>query len=518
FTRGILCFLFALSSLSLGSPSPAWSQSRNASRGQKTRAKRDIAPLRKQYTDRQARFHRELEALAEQCAKDNLPAAADTVRELAVPFSPDTMRVADLPKSVLEPLNPDLPPEEKGWRVPLRQKRQDYAKELFALSQKVLAAGHFSFAWDLIREVAHHDPDNPAARKALGFVRTGDDWMSPFEAKMLREHKQWDDRFGWVLQEQIERLKKGERLFKSNWISSEREAEIRRDFAQAWEVRTEHYLVRTNHSLERGVELAKKLEEFHGLFLQALAGFFNTPEQFKQLLAGTGSQRAAAKPLVVHYYATRDEYITRIKRETTQKVELTRGIYFPKTGVAHFFYDPQATDDSTLYHEATHQLLSGARPAIGEIGMKSDFWSIEGIACYMESFQKTGETFSFGDPQTPRFHFARQHFLVEKYYVPIASFSRMGMVEYQNSPEIKRNYAQGASLVHFFLHHDDGQYRDEFVEYLSQIYSPTKTVREKPESLWKLIGVESDELDQQYAEYVRKLGIEPLRTAQETAR
>ena len=35
------------------------------------------------------------------------------------------------------------------------------------------------------------------------------------------------------------------------------EAEIRRDFRHAWEIRTEHFLVKTNHSLERGVEIAR---------------------------------------------------------------------------------------------------------------------------------------------------------------------------------------------------------------------------------------------------------------------
>jgi len=484
---------------------PAAGQSRSTRESPRTPPKRDITPLRKQYDERRGKFQKSLEELATRCETDQLSEGAETVREAARPFNSDTLRVRDLPREVYDAKDANLPESEKVWRVPLRQERRDYAQDLFALSQKVLGSGHLAFAFDLIREVAHNDPDHPAARKALGFVRSGDEWMSPFEAKMAREHKIWNDQFGWIPSEHLERMTRGERFYKGRWISAEREAEMRRDFAQAWEIRSEHYLVRTNYSLDKGVDLAAKLEGFHSLFFQNLAGFFKTPEEFRQLLSGSGGPRIPTKPLVVHFYRSRDEYIARLKRETSQNVEVTRGIYFPKTGVAHFFYDPESQDDSTLYHEATHQLLSGARPGHGEIGVKSDFWPIEGIACYMESFHQTGADFSFGDPQTLRFQAARAHFVVEKYYVPLPEFCRMGMQAYQESREIKRNYAQGAGLVHFFLHYGEGLYRDEFIEYLSQIYSTRKVTRENPERPWEIAGVEPEVLDRQYAEHIRQL-------------
>lgn len=504
----LLQILVALS-LALGClpDASAWGQSKTSNRSQKQRRTRDITPFRKQYSERRSRFEGDLAELAARCETDGLPEAATHVREMARPVSPEEMNIGELPREVRPGLAADLPEEEKQWRKQLRQRQQDYAKELFVLSQKALAAGHASFAYDLVREVAFHDSDNPAVRKVLGFVRLEDEWVSPFEAKMTRERKVWHDQFGWIPKEHVTRYEQGERVYKGRWITAEREAEIRRDFVNAWEVRTEHYLVRTDHSLERGVDLAKKLEDFQGLLKQTLAGFFNTPEQLRQLLAGgaNGVPKPPAKPLVVHFYRTRDEYIGYVKRETEQAVEITRGIFFPKTGVAHFFYDPEVTDDSTLYHEATHQMLSGSRPATGEIGVKSDFWVIEGIACYMESFRRSGRHFSVGDLQTPRLLSARDHFVIEKYYVPIETFSSLGMAAYQKSRDIKRNYSQGAALAHFFLHYDDGRYRDAFIEYLSQIYSPTKSVRENPDSLSELTGVDASDLDREYAEFVRGL-------------
>jgi hypothetical protein len=143
----------------------------------------------------------------------------------------------------------------------------------------------------------------------------------------------------------------------------------------------------------------------------------------------------------------------------------------------------------------------------GEIGVKSDFWIIEGIACYMESFQRDGKRFSVGDPGNQRLQRARSHFIAEHYYVPLHEFTRMGMVPFQTVVEddLRKNYSQGAALTHFFMHYDDGRYREALIEHLSQIYSPDKSVREHPDSLEELTGVAAEDLDRQYADYIRKL-------------
>lgn len=480
-------------------PAQAWGQ-------RKPRAPRDVAPLRKQHAERFAQFQAALLELAAECEGQGMADAAGFIRLLAEPVAADELKVASLPRRVEESAPGDLPEVERSWRARLKAVRQDYARDLYVLSRQVLNSGHVGLAWDLVREVAAHDPDHAPARKMLGYVRSGDEWVSPFEARMLREKKSWHERFGWIPKDHVDRYERGERYYKNRWISAEKEAELRRDFANAWEVRTEHYLVRTNQSLERGVELARKLEAFHGLFFQLLAGFFTSQEQVQRLMAGTADSRAPAKPNVVHYYQSREEYINVLKRETNQPVEITKGIFFARSGIAYFFHDPDAADDSTLYHEATHQLLSRSRPQATEIGMRANFWAIEGIACYMESFKNQEGRLVVGDPLHGRIQSARYHYLQDRYYVPLREFSRMGMMPFQTAREIKKNYSQGAALVHFFLHYDSGRYREAFIEYLSQIYSPVKGVRESPEALEDLIGLPAEELDAQYGQYVQNLG------------
>lgn len=476
------------------------------SRSKAKRPARDLPLLIKQHHDLHAKFAKSLEDLAQTCEEKNLKDEALQIRVVAEPLETAEVRLHALPRAAQPELPADLPPDERFWRTQLQFQRQTYARNLYLLSRQVLNAGHVSFAFDLVREAAVHDPDHIGARKILGFVRNKNTWVSPFEAAMAKAHKVWHDQYGWILEDYVERYEKGERLVDRRWVSAAKEAEIRRDFSKAWEIKTENYLVRTNHSLERGVELAKKLEDFHDLFFQTFAGYFSSQEQVKQLFEGPTTRATIPEPNVVHYYRTRDEYIQVLKQKTTQPIEITQGMYFPVNGIAYFFDDPGGAGASTLYHEATHQLLSGSRPQTGPIGMRANFWVVEGIACYMESFQREGERFSVGDPENGRIQAARMHLVQEGYYVPLREFAALGMYPFQNDKNVRKNYSQSAALCHFFMHYEGGRYRESLIEHISQIYSPRERVREAPDSLASLTGVDDDELDRQYRDYVKGLG------------
>ena len=483
-------------------------------KGKGSKRTRDVATFRKQYAERRQKFTDSLLELARVCEDEKkLPDAAAEIRRMARPVDSSELRLAPLPRKVQPPLKANVDPDERFWRTQLKLLEQDYATDLYALSRQALTAGHVSFAFDLVREIVLCYGDHIAARKILGFVRNGDEWVSAFEAQQRKRNEVWTDEFGWLPKAHVERYQQGERYYNRRWIPAAKDAEYHSRFEDAWEIRTEHYLVKTNHSLEKGVDLARKLEDFHGLFFQMMAGFFNSSADVQQLLAGNNArpQATLTKPNVVHFYRTRDEYISTLKQVTQQRIEITKGIYFPGNRIAFFFFDPESDDDTTLYHEATHQLLTGSRPMTGEIGMKSDFWIIEGIACYMESFHRDGERYSVGDAGNKRLQTARSHFLREKYYVPLHEFTRMGMVQFQTVEEasLRKNYSQGAALTHFFMHYDDGRYREALIEHLSQIYSPEKSVRENPDSLEELTGVSDGELDRQYADYIRNLFAPP---------
>ena len=441
------------------------------------------------------------------CDRKGLVEEAARVQKLLKPVRVKMRHIDSLPAKVQPKIPANLPEEERTWRIQVRYAQKEYAKELYILSRRALHAGSPSYAYRLVREVAIHDPDHKTARRLLGHVRSGDNWLTPFAAEMARSRFVWHDTFGWLKQSHVKRYENGERRFKGRWISSAKEAELCRDFRNAWKVRTDHYLVITNHSLERGVEIATALEEYYRVFFQTFAAFFNTPEQLQKLFEGNVKRTRRSlksKPYIVHYYRTRDEYNQRLVKKIPQ-IEITNGLYYTSDRIAYFFHNPEATDNSTLYHEATHQLFYESEMRRRPIGERKDFWIIEGIACYMESFRQENGRISLGNPLYTRFVAARHRFLVDNYYVPLERFASMGMHEFQTDPSIARNYSQASGLTQFFMEYEGGKYRDALIEHLTQLYHQKLRSRTETQSLAELTGTGFTELDKQYGEFLKKV-------------
>lgn len=473
----------------------------------------NLAVLQQKHQERFEQFAQAVEHLARECEAKGLTDAAKQVREAAVQPDGQTLQAEPLPKDMQPPIPDSLPADERYWRTQLRHLQTEYAQNLYTLSRQVLHAGSASYAYTLIREVTLYNPDHSTARKMLGYVRSSqrtsdgkprEQWVTPFEAQMLRKNFVSHEDFGWLPKTHVERYENGERYVNGRWMSAEKEAEIRRDFHQAWEIRTDHYLIKTNHSLERGVELGRALEEFFDVFFQTFAGFFNTPEQLKKMFDGSGGPRNNTKPYVVHYYRTREEYLERLRSRIPQ-IDITNGLYMTSDRIAYFYHDPAADNHAALFHEATHQLFYESQPSERDIAADANFWLIEGIACYMESYRKQDGQLTLGDPRYIRFEAARYRLLNDHYYVPLAQFAAMGAREFQTSPNISRNYSQASGLCHFFMHSEGGEHRDALVRQLVQLYSADIRTRSHVQTLAELCGVDFAELDRQYAEHLRSL-------------
>lgn len=470
-----------------------------------TKVERAQANLQALHREAHQLFTDDLERLAQTCELNGLKEIAARVRRLAQPIDPDVLRFEPLPRQVQPPI---LAPEngEFSGQVELRTYRKAYAIELDKLASQAVKAGLPSYAYQLIREVAFHDSDHVRARRLLGFKRYKEEWVSPFEATKLANKEVWTAQWGWLPAAHVARYEKGERLNGGRWVTAERDAQLREDFGKGWEIRTEHYLLKTNYSLEHGVALASSLEEFHRFFEQTFAGFFNDPKRLQLLFENpTATAKAAAKPFHIHFFRTRGEYITRLHKKYGEQITITNGLYDTDDLVVYSFHNPNEPAEPTLYHEATHQLLAANLKPSPVIARDENFWLVEGIACYIESFRVANGEVSLGDPRFLRFAAARFRKLADPpYYLPLAEFAAMGKDAFQRHPQIKNNYSQASGLVHFFMHDDGGRYRDALIEHLRQLYKQAETGR-RPESLEDLIGVDFTELDQQYGEYVLKV-------------
>jgi hypothetical protein len=184
---------------------------------------------------------------------------------------------------------------------------------------------------------------------------------------------------------------------------------------------------------------------------------------------------------------------------------MTNGVYLTGDRVAYFFYNPDQHEQDTLFHEATHQLFYENLRSKRTVALDANFWIVEGIACYMESYQAENGRYSVGDPHHIRIQNARERCVLDNYYVPLEKFAAMGMKDFQESPQIRKNYSQAAGLAHFFMQYEGGRYRDALIEHLAEIYHTTGRERAFVRGLDDLTGVSYADLDRQYVEYMHSL-------------
>jgi len=483
-------------------------------RAQTSPAERRLRLYREKQSRLQEKFTREMYALADYCESQSYFKDAESIRLRARPPEARAGELDALPEAMLPPISPLLPDDEKQWRLKLRKLETDYSNELYKIARDALHQGYPSLVFQLIREVAYYNPDNKNARGMLGYVLDKGKWNTSFQ-KFMASHKLVDHpRFGWIEEKIVARYENGERQFDGQWMSAEKEAALRSDFANAWEVGTEHFLVRTNLSLEKGVEISRALEEFHNFFLREYTAFFSSPQQMERLLeSGSKAQWKPSQRYHVHYYRNKDEFISALVARQPQ-IEKANGLYMPADRIAYFYYDenPEDTPEQradkreTMYHEVTHQLLGESRARTVDVGERGNFWVIEGFPCYLESYRPETEGLRVGNPRHIRIYWARRRALEENIYWPMREFTKLGKKEFPLEADA---YNQAAGMSHFFLNYDDGIYRDAFIQFLSNVYDPIERLRNNAVSLEQLTGVKYEVLDQQYLKYLGTLPAGP---------
>jgi hypothetical protein len=404
-----------------------------------------------------------------------------------------------------------IPAEVKGparrlW-IRFHDLRREQAAALFELIYPATKEGldkNVTDAYVLFFRVLREDPDHTRSREALGYKLEDGRWRTPYEVTKAFGKQIWDDRYGWQLRDRLERYEKGERFYRGHWLSAAEEARQVTDLASGWEVTTEHFAVRTDHSLEAGVALAARLERFYLVWQQLFAGYRMKPTNIFRSL-GLQGRRFTEAPMrhAVSYYRNRDEYVAALVKKEPN-IAVTTGYYDPDARVTHFFAGP-GEDISTIYHEATHQFFYERRESRAEPGLTANFWIVEGAACYLESLVEHDGYVTVGGADTLRLKAARYRCFEDDCYVPLAEFTTFGRKQMQHDARLQQFYSQAAGLTHFLVHFERGRYRNALMQYLGAVY----TGHDRPETLAELTGTPYPELDAQYRAWLkttRKLG------------
>jgi hypothetical protein len=387
-----------------------------------------------------------------------------------------------------------------------------FAGELVELAKQAAAAGEAALASRIVNHALVLQPDSAAGRAMLGHTRDGDMWVTPYAASQRRRGLVWDSRYGWIAPENLVRYQRGEREFSGRWLSRDDVQRRRSDIAEGWQIRTDHFVVTTNSSLEQGVQLAAQLETMHAVWWQMFADLAVTDSVTRRAAISGRGYPLPRRPMQVVYHRSRDEYNARLKARQP-KIEVTLGIYFDRYREAHFFAGDDATT-ATLYHEAAHQLFQESLEGVRAPGSRANFWAIEGAALYFESLVTerngpAGRVVLLGTVGTGRLEAARFRWVDSGYRVPLAEVVLLNQRTLQARSDLAMLYSQMAGLGHFFLQrggdNDGGDRRAAFAEYLQLIYEG----RDDESSLATTMQADLLALDKAYGAWVESLPAAP---------
>ena len=377
--------------------------------------------------------------------------------------------------------DPTAPPAEasdyaKKWYAKFREYRAEQAESLFAEAKQALEADQPARAFQLLYEVLRENADHAEARRILGYKKgIGGQWTTPeWERTTVTPVRIPHPKLGWPSYLRLE---------------------------------GPHFEIFTNAGEREAREASRQLEDLYVLWQQVFFRYWANRAGLAARFAGGNEPLARPRPkMQVALFKTREQYVAKLA-PTHPEIGITLGIYLDKDHLS-CFYAGDTSVYPTWHHEATHQLFQEGAPGVtDQPGEDQNFWAIEGAALYLESLQKRvqkrGHSFSdgywtVGGCEADRLQFARYRALSGDFYEPLGRLQTLGRKQVQESPDIRKLYAQAAGLSHFLIDGDGGKHREAFVDLLTAIYQGN----DQPGTLAERTKTPSDKLDEQYHQFL----------------
>ena len=462
-------------------------------------------------------YRQKLDNLARWCDENNFQDDAIAIRNSVVPKASDKIYIPKLPLDMQSSVkksaqNDEIDPQLKKNRDDWSKLRKEYAKAMFTFAKSAAKQDRGSLAMQMALAALHADPDHSQIRRVLGFTQYKGQWRTPWETEQLKKGFVDHPKFGWIPSKHVQRYEAGERPTDSGKWVSEQQDRINHsgDIRQSWVIESEHYTLRTNHSIEEGVRVSRKLEHLYRawklLFYRFMASDIALASMFD-------AKSSAPKPLKKHgVYLFRDKqnYIDSLVKEEPF-VAKTIGLYVSSSRKCFFFvHTPKQVrgpDDDhpedierTFYHEAAHQLFYECRTFNNPIAEKKNYWIIEGIAMFVETLHHEGDYYVFGGNNDIRVEIARNRSQQNGFTISFADLTKLGRSDFQSHKQIVELYTHCAGVAFFMMNYDDGAYRDITVHFLRLVYEGKDTIK----TLELLTGRSNKELDEMYKEFMSK--------------
>lgn len=385
------------------------------------------------------------------------------------------------------------------WETRFRALRMTASNDYLKMAKKAVSAGRVSFGFGLLMQSLHENPDNPGARKILGYKKAKNGWQTDFETMNLRAGNVQHERFGWIPKKFVKKYGEGERFYAGKWISEEQDAQMHASIEKGWVVETGHFTIITDSSIEDAVRVGEKVEELYRVWKQLFLNYYATESQIRALFEKESAKFNTVPKHRICLFKTGEEYASYLT-QAGMMVQGSVGMYIHRStgeGVSCFVAGEE--NFRTMYHEVTHQLFEESCKTNPKNGERFNYWAIEAAATFMESFHVTEEgTLAVGGFDDERVRAARIYAVNSKVFIPFEEFTRVNRSTWQASPQVGRYYAQACGMAHFLVFYDHGKYRDAFGRILFDVYSGTDTA----ETVSQRTGASWETLNREYQEYI----------------
>ncbi|MFH0888723.1 MAG: DUF1570 domain-containing protein [Planctomycetota bacterium] len=371
-------------------------------------------------------------------AKDKkLFGPAKTYFKKALEVKPDYPEVDE---ALSENLTGDIPNNyfdiAKECRKKIQESEQKCANRLTELAKYCKSKNLAEEKEFCINEALKYDFNNKSARDQKGEVKV--------------------DAFGWLMKTDAEKVKNG--LIKANgkWLPKNEVEKLKAKWEDAWEFKSDHYLLKTNIPFNKA---HKALEELETLYDAALNMFYGLD----------GFELPKNEFFDIFYFENQEDFQVHTAQCDPNAKEAP-GYYNRGDKAVHIWqfdvYRPKSAggvatnEHGTISHESIHQLLClGTGSDEGQFN-SSHYWASEAMSTYFETMKINNGTVSFGN-QTVKTLWLKKNLPDMK--IGIKNLVNLGRADF-NSSEVQNKYSQTVGLALFLMQHE--KYKLRFLEYI----------------------------------------------------
>lgn len=390
-------------------------------------------------------------------------------------------------------------PHTKELASRLKSARKIKAGGLLSLARTCHDANLLGYSFDLIGEMLDADPDDSVAHMALGEVKVGANWQTPFAAAQISAGKSYVLGKGWVPAAAAERIGNGEWFEDNKWMTMAEADKLHADTEKPWIVETDNFILRSTDSRKQTIQVAERLEGIRHLCFRQFLEFFmrGSAKKGAQLLFN----QSAPKKMLVYFFGKQEEYARfctkEMKGRDTSLILQSAGFYSPSLHNCYFYRgeQPQSFIIPLMQHEVTHQVL-------GEFahGGNPPTWMAEGIAGVLEFATLDAQrklTLPSGIDHAEVLHACE---MLADGSLPSAGSVMNTTHASFHSMNRRRNYVVSGALCRFLLEMQNGAYAADFLECMSDSY---RGVRSGTVNLSDYLAMDNAEIDKQFRAFLK---------------